>query len=50
MSMTPIKLHGWPCWTSGARLWRSAGMTGLAFFFIKGLLWMLLPLAWYAMK
>jgi len=50
MSIAPIRLHGWPGWTGSARLWRCAGMTGFAFFFIKGLLWLLIPIAWYVIN
>jgi hypothetical protein len=49
MSMATIRLQGAPGSGHG-RLWRSLGMAGFAFFFIKGLLWLLLPLAWYVMK
>lgn len=50
MSVASIRLHGRPGWISGARLWRSAGMVGFAFFFIKGMLWLLVPLAWYVVN
>ena len=49
MSMATIRLQG-VLGGSHGRLWRSVGMAGFAFFFIKGLLWVLLPLAWYVMK
>ncbi|WP_455388444.1 hypothetical protein [Petrachloros mirabilis] len=50
MSMASIRLHEWPDWTGGTRRWRYAGMAGFAFFFVKGLLWLLVPLAWYAIN
>ena len=50
MSITSVRLHGWPGWTGSARLWRYTGMAGFAFFLIKGLLWLLIPLAWYAIN
>lgn len=48
MSLATIKLHREA--VGSGRFWRSAGMAGVAFFFLKGLFWLLLPLAWYVTK
>ncbi|WP_455379200.1 hypothetical protein [Petrachloros mirabilis] len=49
MSMAAMRLHEALGRLNG-KFWRSAGMAGFAFFFIKGLLWLLFPLTWYVMK
>lgn len=50
MSIASIRAHRASNWIGNTKLWRCAGTAGFAFFFIKGLLWLLVPLTWYAMK
>ena len=50
MNAASIRLHGRPGWISHGKLWQSAGLVGLAFFLIKGMRWLLIPLAWYVAK
>ena len=50
MSMASIRAHGWQGRTDAKILWRRAGLAGFAFFFVKGLVWLLAPLAWYVIR
>ena len=47
MNMASIKSHAWPGSTAGTTLWRRVGLVGFTFFFLKGMLWLLLPLGLY---
>ena len=47
-----IKAGIWPIWGGHTvvPLWKRAGLTGVAFFLVKGLLWLVMPVMLYLFK